>query len=161
MSEDKARVGRVTVPSSRRAPKLGARDRAFADQTRHRPGAIDQRGRRDVAEHAAVEHQQLAALDLGAEDARDAVGARRGRLPRAVGRVEVSGRPVVSDQAGDARVRRVPHRDAAFLAAELVGQSAFAARQHQRQRPGQNAAESARAEGDITRPHCSPSPRPR
>ena len=122
-------------------------------------GAVDQCGRRHVAEHAAVEHQQLACVDLRAETSRERVGARAGGWPGRLAEVEVSGRPMRRDQPRDPAMRGVPHGDAALAAPQLVRQLPLAARQHQGQRPGpERVGQRARRRGEHQPPRLGHRP---
>ena len=148
MSEHKRRGRHARHSAAGRPPsELGARNRALAHQPRHRRGAVDQRRWRDVAEHAAVEHQQLAALALPRRTPRairSAPGA--GGCPGRLAEVEVSGLPSGGDQPRDAGVRRVTHRDAALAARAAASGSCPSPPGSTRvSGPGQNASASARA----------------
>ena len=143
----------LTAPASRRAAELRARDRAFADQRGIGPVQSTRVDGGTLPSTPPSSTSSSPARDLGLEHFGDALGARRRRLAGTVGG---GGRERTSSAATR---RAIPACDVCrtamppSLPAERVGQSAFAAPQHQRQRPGQKAAASARADGDE---HQSP-----
>ena len=59
-------------------------------------GAIHQRRRRNVAEHAAVEHQQLARSHVALKSSTSRSGPGAGGPPGRLADVDVSGRPVAA-----------------------------------------------------------------
>ena len=102
-----------------------------------RPGAVHHCRRRHVAQHAAVEHQQLAPRHRVAERAR-----RSRRRPARAAARPVGGRggerrrPCARSASAISAMRGVPHRDSPSARAARRRQPPLAARQHQRQRPG-------------------------
>ncbi len=144
------------------APQLRARDRALAHQPRHRAGAVHQCRRRDVAQHAAVEHQQLALRSIAAAKARDirsAPGA--GGSAGTVGGGRRQRLAECRDQPRDARdamygAPRCPPpgpRSSSGSRPSPPGSTSVSG-------PGQNASDSARAARPNTRPHASAIGRP-
>ena len=83
-------------------------------------------------------------------------GPGAGRAARPVGGGRGERLADGADQPRDALVGGVPHRDAAFAPAQLVGQPTLAAAAAPASAgPGQNASDSARADAVKTRPHAS------